>query len=1368
MITRVRPVRRILLALMISISVLTILSTSVRATTHSTQDGLSFSEDGSGRVTSVSIGGIPIESGWLNASGGFYVRDNSGLPSIADNILDCGDFGVDETECNTCVAEAPAQTPWQKIVQLGTGAAVSCDTFQSTPVARFEVDEGQNSWGLIFQNVEIPDASPITHDLYCLRFEVATECGWRSKEHPYNRNKLLHSKHRVIASVEWFATEPGSEGVDEAKDPGAITITSIEAFNSTPELTPFALRTYRPTAATHARIKIVVDGFMPNDGRNPLSQKQNYAVVDNVSFFQVPDICQVVGEWDADEWVPLTDPVMDPLYLDMKLSVTDHDHYILFEGELKNSALDPVETRAIDFGFSLPIFSETSGDIQRVDWWNDNHNALPVRADELEMTMPFRVVGPADLRLLAGTDFVYPAGEKTFVEQTHRHRGMNISAYPFSSISITRSGNTAGLGIGDNLEADFVSISHFGYRVEQSGLAFLGRYYVEFNLGLLDRYHAPGQDTVPFSFILFRSDIPYWSEPSNFREATEKYQSQIFPAHFTRPTNCDDDWLFGGGQFKGEPPDANDEEGYHHQPNDFGFRYSQQKLLDTATNNTLVINGLNTWQNIEFQDIDVLAYHHPWAADFENEHDAVEVSGIMNVHAEQETRTQNHDPGAWDLGALWENLYQVQLASKCLLPGTVPLTLFTRDLSIEEDTATGYSRYAFPVLLTDQSFGGSDLISAELAFIDDAYIDVSIQSDTDTGMAGMFYDNIFHGQSKGPHLDILNGSPLSYQRYRDFQATGDPLAYSHSHFLPAISQLPRNVKFLKAAKSLLTAIDGKRELNFGGGTATSSNTQDELLTGNFNSRDFDGSKYGIIQADAGVFESSTVLDFNRDAQAFDFRRTLARQKNMTRLFNDFPCIENMPLEYGHCQEWDDFWGHGGIESMYRQIINESIWMSLAWGFHPSIQNLLPDNDKLPVNDQTGARLDYFIENHVRGIFIGPSGYTEISRQLHLAGWTPVTNAVAHDGDEVLPLFVERFGPVREAGGSSSNYFTVLNNDELKFTLAQLNDDVPKTPPPTALFEDLPDLQTLNDTSKCSEVIDCSTYPGLSAASDYFLALDKTFYLDIYDPAGLGLWNGNLHGRQLVDNPDLADIIAWPEILPDEFDESPSPDALYSIKRQSYPEQKLVIGGYRPNPLQQDSIPIDDKALMVFKLWTSLIVDNGPMGGEGERTGDSSSSDDTLVSAYYERYGRNWQRVTTDLGYGGSVDLAPAEDAESSVLYKFTIGHGGSYRVLAHLPVTDAPPAAARYEAYVVDYFEGQAGTTPLGAPVWSTVVDPADSETYNSGSEEGGFIDLSTLDIDLVEPSLVTVVIRLGAAFPSSGWLLADAVKLEPVEEAVE
>ena len=52
-------------------------------------------------------------------------------------------------------------------------------------------------------------------------------------------------------------------------------------------------------------------------------------------------------------------------------------------------------------------------------------------------------------------------------------------------------------------------------------------------------------------------------------------------------------------------------------------------------------------------------------------------------------------------------------------------------------------------------------------------------------------------------------------------------------------------------------------------------------------------------------------------------------------------------------------------------------------------------------------------------------------------------------------------------------------------------------------------------------------------------------------------------------------------------------------------------------------------------------------------------------------------------------------------------------------------------------------------------------------SEEGGFINLGTLDIDLVEPALVTVVIRLGAAFPSSGWLLADAVKLEPVE-AVE
>jgi hypothetical protein len=57
----------------------------------------------------------------------------------------------------------------------------------------------------------------------------------------------------VFAYVEWFAENPGPTS-QPVKDIDAITIGSLEAFNTSADLTPFALRSYRPYGAKYARV----------------------------------------------------------------------------------------------------------------------------------------------------------------------------------------------------------------------------------------------------------------------------------------------------------------------------------------------------------------------------------------------------------------------------------------------------------------------------------------------------------------------------------------------------------------------------------------------------------------------------------------------------------------------------------------------------------------------------------------------------------------------------------------------------------------------------------------------------------------------------------------------------------------------------------------------------------------------------------------------------------------------------------------------------------------------------------------------------------------------------------------------------------
>jgi hypothetical protein len=113
--------------------------------------------------------------------------------------------------------------------------------------------------------------------------------------------------------------------------------------------------------------------------------------------------------------------------------------------------------------------------------------------------------------------------------------------------------------------------------------------YVEFKLGLLEAAgQTEAQRTNHFSFVLFRGDDPAWAEKSVFREAAEKYQTQINPPalfdFFERPTaDGGDGWAFGGGELEPQVLDDGsfDGEGFDLEPEQFGLRYITQKYLDT-------------------------------------------------------------------------------------------------------------------------------------------------------------------------------------------------------------------------------------------------------------------------------------------------------------------------------------------------------------------------------------------------------------------------------------------------------------------------------------------------------------------------------------------------------------------------------------------------------------------------------------------------------------------------------------------------------------------------------------------------------------------------------------------------------------------
>ena len=1047
--------------LTVMITVIFMGSFNTNANPYITGDGLSITFDGSGRATDLTMDtyDVTFSSG---ETGGFFIRDNTidpgtGLPhgvSLADNLLQCPGFQDQGVECLTSY--------WTDTTPPDPDTSLF-EEFETPPdsgefVAWAEIDEypptNKASWAVLSQVVNLSSIITTTNDLYYLMFEMATESGWRPHDHPDGYDRERHGKHKIFARVEWFGPTPDPLPAPQPEPAlTALATSTIDCYETTvldpgggeaTGMTRFCLRTHRPlqpAEATRVRISLWVQGFLPNDGTGA---NDNYVWFDNVYFFKAPDVVQVSGYGSGGNFDPLPGLTALSMWVDItEVDVPGGPHYILFDGAVQNDDTDPTRNpRAIDLGFALPILDAELG--QNVTWWDDARNSTEISASGPTNWVPYRFTGPVDQR--AATKLLMlsePGGD--LEEFSARAANNQISAYPFSAIDIKNgSDGPYGVSFGEQLwDTDTQApadpqVAHFGYHIEQPTSPFIGRYYVEFNLGLLKP--SVGNAAAPFSFILFRSDNPASPEESSFRDGAEKYQTTFFPFAFTRPMVLpqDDDWLFGGG---GLNPEWNEEEdnwwqtGFTNDPNDFGLRYARKgteaDLIECLT------YGIA-------RDVRVLIYDRPWTADFEHEDTTAD-------NANTYTKLQDEAyvlPGS----SLYAVNYEHRLKQLNVNGGISDL--FSRGLGDSED------KYTFPVLIADLDNPQVEIIDTLTARYTNAYSTISAQHDNPEGLAGVLYDNVFNDISDANHLDQTEARLVGYRN------VGGAPTYSFNNFMPAIPQLIPNARFLDTVNTQLDTIDGNQSLKWGEGVTASGPTTEELLTGNISQYDFGGTKYGLMKFGVAGFESNAATAFNSSEESLSFMRTMARDKSMTRPLMEFPCLvspcpgtlNGILMNFKDLGLVNDFFD---VDQLRIHLVNEATWMTLAWGFHPEITNYLPWWGPEPGNQE--AQYYDFVDTHLRPLFnhrdpYDPRiGYTHIFDELHLAGWDPVTNVeidLENSNQDISELYWERFGGYNgDPGPSNLTYVTVLNNKWLQFTLVELFEN--KSP-------DLPKLKEIKD------------------------------------------------------------------------------------------------------------------------------------------------------------------------------------------------------------------------------------------------------------------------------------------------------------------
>jgi len=627
--------------------------------------------------------------------------------------------------------------------------------------------------------------------------------------------------------------------------------------------------------------------------------------------------------------------------------------------------------------------------------------------------------------------------------------------------------------------------------------------------------------------------------------------------------------------------------------------------------------------------------------------------------------------------------------------------------------------------------------------------------------SGVELDNTIGDLGKANYVDLGFGA----NDLASFSDQDGRLTYCFSHFQPAIPQLCGNSWLLPhLQRNLQTVDDGS-----GGDNSSGGNIEEEVLSVNANDSKFDGSKYGIILADVVGFESNAGTNFNNSDHAFNFRRSLARDKSVARLFVELPCLaEALSTIFDESGQavGQNFWAND--HDLLTQIIDESSWLSLARGFHPSITGMFDAVITEYLGGDEG--FDQLVEEYFHDSFIPGSnpadvGFTEVFRQLHIAGWQPITNVVntaqigGQAGGDPSTLVLERFGPYEGMGPTNRPvYVTALNNETLTLTMTDVVDCLSTGISISDLDDDLDvewsnicEEKYANEEEYGSEKTFCFT-----GQEDF--KKKRNFWLDISDIDALGLDNFNLKGMQLIGHDSNPDAVNSPTIVPASFGKY---GLLYSVQRRvSLGSNPFVrIGGPSFSAYQNYGV-ILDKALMVFKVWVDDKVDNGKDGNERE----------SVEGSYFRRYG-NWTTAVDESAWEGSAEVALSTDPDASALFLMDICKTGRYDIRVSYPDIPNGTSAARYEVYFVegDWLETGDTETMESTLLLGAIVDQSNRESRSA--DEEGLVSIGHVDVNVGRGAgQVTIVVRVSSAGAEylagePTILMADAVKFEEVEE---
>lgn len=132
-----------------------------------------------------------------------------------------------------------------------------------------------------------------------------------------------------------------------------------------------------------------------------------------------------------------------------------------------------------------------------------------------------------------------------------------------------------------------------------------------------------------------------------------------------------------------------------------------------------------------------------------------------------------------------------------------------------------------------------------------------------------------------------------------------------------------------------------------------------------------------------------------------------------------------------------------------------------------------------------------------------------------------------------------------------------------------------------------------------------------------------------------------------------------------------------------------------------------------------------------------------------------------------MDVVSGGSPGAIAIFKISVGLSGQYQMLVRYPPSDSATTGALYQVFLTDYLVEPLGSGFAGAPIFSTIVDQSDANSYADFMDNEGFVPLCLMDVNVAEDAAgatVVVTVSPSASDESATLLLADAVKLVKVD----